>query len=494
MPKNVVQYNMLISCPGDVQDEVSIIERVVEEFNERFTDELGISIQTKHWKKSSYPQSGGKPQDLLNEQFVKDCDLAVGVLWTRFGTPTDQYGSGTEEEINIMLDAQKQVFMYFSEKALQPSKLNAKEYERVQVFKDKYKERGIYYTYGSNDEFEKKILAHLTQYFLSLQKLDELNSNRSSKLILKGISTEGALVDNYSIEEFKFDGVPTVETFLKDIKELYRRVMDIPLYEAHRTNQNSLLLWKKVNITEDEKNILRQVAAQMSIDITEDFFDLGDLTEEPTSYAILGGRKLKGTPEEKKKHQLIEEILEKINDVMLWMPIEKAFMGFKCIRLALLNDGKDIDEDIEILLSFPADAIYQIGELPKLEYSSMQYLVSEMDIQKLFGISGNKAYKEYSESVKWKSPVVDTHFNPGLLGSGRDYEEEYYNDLESIFEYSFYKEGDHISVKLSVDYIKHHTAVAFPAVIFVKQDISSIPYTISSKKLPDIQEAVISAN
>ena len=24
MPKNVVQYNMLISCPGDVQDEVKV--------------------------------------------------------------------------------------------------------------------------------------------------------------------------------------------------------------------------------------------------------------------------------------------------------------------------------------------------------------------------------------------------------------------------------------------------------------------------------------
>ena len=43
MPKKVVQYNMLISCPGDVQDEVSIIEKIVEEFNERFTDGvLGI--------------------------------------------------------------------------------------------------------------------------------------------------------------------------------------------------------------------------------------------------------------------------------------------------------------------------------------------------------------------------------------------------------------------------------------------------------------------
>ena len=106
--------------------KVNIIEKVVEEFNERFTDELGISIQTKHWKKRSYPQSGGKPQDLLNEQFVKDCDLAVGVLWTRFGTPTDRYGSGTEEEINIMLDAQNQVFMHFSEKTLQPSQIDTK--------------------------------------------------------------------------------------------------------------------------------------------------------------------------------------------------------------------------------------------------------------------------------------------------------------------------------------------------------------------------------
>ena len=67
-------------------------------------------------------------------------------------------------------------------------------------------------------------------------------------------------------------------------------------------------------------------------------------------------------------------------------------------------------------------------------------------------------------------------------------------NFEYTFEYTFYKEDDHVSLKLSVDYIKHHTAVAFPAVIFVKQDISSISYTISSKKLPDIQEAVINAN
>lgn len=85
MPKNVTQYDLLISCPGDITDEVNIIEEVVENFNQQFSKSLEVLIQTRHWSKSSYPQSGGKPQELLNEQFVKDCDAAVAIFWTRFG-------------------------------------------------------------------------------------------------------------------------------------------------------------------------------------------------------------------------------------------------------------------------------------------------------------------------------------------------------------------------------------------------------------------------
>ena len=91
--------------------------------------------RTKHWRKNSYAQSGGKPQALLNKQFVCDCDAAVAVLWTRFGTPTDEYGSGTEEEIEIMLNSGKQVFMHFSDKPLPPSQQNSVEYARVQEFR-----------------------------------------------------------------------------------------------------------------------------------------------------------------------------------------------------------------------------------------------------------------------------------------------------------------------------------------------------------------------
>ena len=34
---------------------------------------------------------------------MRDCDAAVAIFWTKFGTPTDKYGSGTEEEIEEML-------------------------------------------------------------------------------------------------------------------------------------------------------------------------------------------------------------------------------------------------------------------------------------------------------------------------------------------------------------------------------------------------------
>ncbi len=44
MPKAVTQYDLLISCPGDIQSELEIIKKCVDDFNNRFTDVCGISI------------------------------------------------------------------------------------------------------------------------------------------------------------------------------------------------------------------------------------------------------------------------------------------------------------------------------------------------------------------------------------------------------------------------------------------------------------------
>ena len=46
MPQNVTQYDLLISCPGDIKEEIEVINRTVQKFNDQFSDTLGISIRT----------------------------------------------------------------------------------------------------------------------------------------------------------------------------------------------------------------------------------------------------------------------------------------------------------------------------------------------------------------------------------------------------------------------------------------------------------------
>lgn len=185
MPKNVTQYELLISCPGDVKKEVDIIHEVVHKFNSEFSKTLGIMIQERHWETDSYPASGDKAQAILNKQFINDCDAAVAIFWTRFGTPTDEYGSGTEEEIEGMIKNNKQVFMYFSDMNMHPSQFDSEEYKKIQHFQEKYKYNGYYGTYKTLDSFKELFFAHLTKYFLSLSTLKENENSRKPDLKVK---------------------------------------------------------------------------------------------------------------------------------------------------------------------------------------------------------------------------------------------------------------------------------------------------------------------
>lgn len=144
----------------DIKEEINCVEECVTQFNTLYSDALGIEIVNQALEKKLLCSVRWKPQALLNEQFVNDCDAAVAILWTRFGTPTDEYGSGTEEEVEIMLSSGKQVFMYFSDKPLSPSQMNEESYKKVQAFREKYKDRGIYFTYSSDEEFKTLFFAH----------------------------------------------------------------------------------------------------------------------------------------------------------------------------------------------------------------------------------------------------------------------------------------------------------------------------------------------
>ena len=47
MANDVRMYDMLISCPGDVEVAVDIIKDVIDNFNQQYMDTLGIGIRRR---------------------------------------------------------------------------------------------------------------------------------------------------------------------------------------------------------------------------------------------------------------------------------------------------------------------------------------------------------------------------------------------------------------------------------------------------------------
>lgn len=104
------------------------------------------------------------------------CDAAVAIFWTRFGTPTDDYYSGSEEEIEKMIASKKNVFLYFSNVTVSPSIIDNEQYQKIIEYKEKFitNKKGLYWEYSSLDDFKKLFYTHLAQYFLSLPKLKKI--------------------------------------------------------------------------------------------------------------------------------------------------------------------------------------------------------------------------------------------------------------------------------------------------------------------------------
>lgn len=491
MAQSVTLYNLLVSCPGDITEEVKLIESAVEEFNELYADPLGITIKTRHWSKSSYAQSGGKPQALLNEQFVNKCDAAVAIFWTKFGSPTDEYGSGTEEEIEIMLQSGKQVFMYFSDKPLPPSQMNDEGYKKIQAFREKYKDRGIYFTYSSEEEFKKLFFAHLSMHFLSDQKVKEVKNDRVSELKLMGIDENGTLSDEASICAFVLNTQTTMRHYLDTIRSMYQEIAGMNVGKRMTVNNAFVAgLTRPVDIDEEEREFITTVAKQLEMDLPDDFFDLGNLNKDSLSVSFLGGPNLKGSPEEIQKYRKIKKLRETISKALEWAPVEKAFSDKQCLRLAIQNCGKAIDEDVEITFEIPRKSLLTMTEFPNFKNDEMGYLLNDCDMSVLFGIDSTAEYVEYSESERNRT----TNYTPrpyGLPGYVPNYSDDFIEELNNVFCYSIYSSGDNYIVKLKVDYIKHNTTVAFPSILFVKDEIIEIPYKITSKNNPDIVTATL---
>lgn len=160
-------FKVMIASPGDVSAERAIVRELLSEWNTVHSDQAKTVLLPVGWETHSVPEMGARPQAIINKQILLDCDLLVGVFWTRIGTSTGQFASGTVEEIEEHIKTGKPAMLYFSAAPVVPDSIDPDQYEKLKSFKKSCQSRGLYASYTDLNDFR-------TQFYRQLQ----LNLNR----------------------------------------------------------------------------------------------------------------------------------------------------------------------------------------------------------------------------------------------------------------------------------------------------------------------------
>lgn len=179
MPYSAEVYKVMIASPGDVATERQVIRDVVHEWNAVHSEDRAAVLMPVGWESHASPQMGLRPQEVINRQVLKNCDLLIAAFWTRIGSPTGEFSSGTVEEIEEHLSVGKPAMIYFSNQPVKPDSVDAEQYQALRDFKDSCRDRGLIESYDSISEFREKISRHLAQTVIRNFVPDAIQRNNS---------------------------------------------------------------------------------------------------------------------------------------------------------------------------------------------------------------------------------------------------------------------------------------------------------------------------
>lgn len=156
-------FKVLIASPGDVIEERHAIPEIISRWNNTNAESSNLVLLPVKWETSTAPLMGDRPQGIINDQMVKSCDMAIGVFWTRLGSPTGASQSGTAEEIEWFIENGKPVMVYFSSQKIDPTKIDLEQYKNVRDFEKKMQKLGLTGSYNSIEDFKEKLFDQLSQ-------------------------------------------------------------------------------------------------------------------------------------------------------------------------------------------------------------------------------------------------------------------------------------------------------------------------------------------
>lgn len=191
MPKQITTLSVFLASPSDVNSERLIVKNVIEELNQTVLKFSNLHFDLLNWENSTYPSFGEYPQDVINRQIGDEYDIFIGILWSRFGTPTDKAESGTLEEFErayyrIKNNQNLEICLYFKTEPVDPYKIDLIQFQKVKEFRENLPKLGGYFWEFNNDTFEKSLRNHLikiSQAWTEKSRQITQNSEKSITII-----------------------------------------------------------------------------------------------------------------------------------------------------------------------------------------------------------------------------------------------------------------------------------------------------------------------
>src|SRR5271157_5118748 len=207
---------LVVASPSDVQAERDAVEAVVRQVNRGVADERNLVLKVTRWERDAFPGfHGGGPQALIDSILrIPECDIFIGILWKRYGTPVADALSGTEHEYNAAYESWKkkdspQIFFYFNERPYYPrtTEENA-QWGLVLKFKENFPKEGLWWPYKGKEKFKELLRNHLESYLRGQVRVEadptrylENLRDQTSHIEIRGLKVGSGQAMRFPIEE-----------------------------------------------------------------------------------------------------------------------------------------------------------------------------------------------------------------------------------------------------------------------------------------------------
>ncbi|ODS33582.1 MAG: hypothetical protein SCARUB_01316 [Candidatus Scalindua rubra] len=277
MPKTETILQVFVASPDDVAEERSVLEEIIRELNITWADTLGIRLDLVRWETHASPGFGDDAQDFINTQIPVSYDIFIGIMWTRFGTPTNRAGSGTVEEFSRAYDRHTEdpnsveIMFYFKNALVSPTDLDPDQLRDISDFRSRLGDLGgLYFQFNSIDEFRNITRLHLSRSVQKRTKRLEANGEKEP------VTTQPEIVDADKAEPVEeeegfLDLIESANDSMSNVTEVLTRMTEAT-QELGEKFQERAEEANKLSASDASQNLkaAKRVAANAARDL-EDF-------------------------------------------------------------------------------------------------------------------------------------------------------------------------------------------------------------------------------